>query len=103
MRAVATAVLVLALAPFLHACAYEPLGCDREEVPEFFATDEQITRNDVVAVLGEPIETFEREDRRVDVYEYDINEAIQTEPPVDPLEIPPMFDRRTSRITVEST
>ena len=70
MRAVTTAVLVLALGPFLQACFYVA-GCNREEAPEFSATDEQITRNDVVTVLGEPIETIKSEDRRVDVYEYD--------------------------------
>jgi hypothetical protein len=32
------------------------MGCSREEAPEFSAAEEQITRNDVVAVLGEPIE-----------------------------------------------
>ncbi len=56
MRVAATAVLVLALAPFLQACV-APLagGCSREEAPEFSATEEQITRIDVVAALGEPI------------------------------------------------
>ena len=70
MRAVTAAVLVLALAPFLQACAYVE-GCSREGSPEFSATEEQITRNDVVADLGEPIETFKSEDGRVDIYEYD--------------------------------
>ncbi len=71
MRAVTTAVLVLAVAPFLKACPAPLVGCEREEAPEFTVTEEQITRNDVVAVLGEPIETIKSEDRRVDVYEYD--------------------------------
>ena len=71
MRATATAVLVLAVAPFLQACPAPLVGCEREEAPEFTVTEEQITRNDVVAVLGEPIETIKSEDRRVDVYEYD--------------------------------
>ncbi len=35
--------------------------------------------------------------------EWQEREAIQTEPPIDPLDIPPMFDRRTSRMAVEST
>ncbi len=71
MKAVTTVVLVLALAPFLQACFYVA-GCTREEAPEFSAAEGQITRNDVVADLGEPIETFESEDgRRVDIYEYD--------------------------------
>ncbi len=47
------------------------MGCAREEVPEFSATEEQVTRNDVVAVLGEPIETIKSENGRVDFYEYD--------------------------------
>jgi hypothetical protein len=72
MRAAATAVLVLTLALFLQACLGFGAGdCSREETPELSTTQEQITRNDVVAVLGEPIETFESEDGRVDVYEYD--------------------------------
>jgi hypothetical protein len=71
MRAVTTAVLVLALGPFLQACVVFE-GCTREEAPEFSATEEQITRNDVVAALGEPIETIKSEDgHRVDIYEYD--------------------------------
>ena len=71
MRAAATAVLVLALAPFLQACLYAE-GCSREEAPEFSAAEEQITRKDVVADLGEPIKTIKSEDgHRVDVYEYD--------------------------------
>ena len=36
-------------------------------------------------------------------YERQEREAIQTEPPIEPLDIPPMFDRRTSRMAVEST
>ena len=71
MRIAATVVLVLALAPFLQACGPGPGGCSREEAPEFSATEEQITRSDVVAVVGEPDETIEIEDGRVDVYEYD--------------------------------
>ncbi len=72
MRAVTTVVSVLAVGLFVQACGPVPaVGCAREEAPEFSATEEQITRNDVVAVLGEPIETIKREDGRVDVYEYD--------------------------------
>ena len=71
MRAAATAVLVLVVAPFLQACPAYLGDCAREEVPEFSATEEQITRNDVVADLGEPIETIKSENGRVDVYEYD--------------------------------
>ncbi len=72
MRAAATAVLVLVVAPFLQACPAYLGDCAREEVPEFSATEEQITRNDVVAVLGEPIATIKSGDGyRVDVYEYD--------------------------------
>ncbi len=72
MRAVTTVVSVLAVGLFVQACAAEDMGCSREEAPEFSAAEEQITRNDVVADLGEPIETFESEDgRRVDIYEYD--------------------------------
>ena len=70
MRATATAVLVLAVGLFVQACASVG-GCSREEAPEFSATEEQITRNDVVAAIGEPIETIKSEDGRVDVYEYD--------------------------------
>jgi len=71
MRAVTTAVLVLSVGLFVQACAAEDMGCSREEAPEFSATEEQITRNDVVAVLGEPIETIKSDDGRVDVYVYD--------------------------------
>ncbi len=71
MRAVTTVVLVLALAPFLQACVVFE-GCTREEAPEFSAAEEQITRNDVVAAIGEPIETIKSDDgHRVDIYEYD--------------------------------
>jgi hypothetical protein len=72
VRVAASAVLVMALAPFLQACiAPGPGGCSREDAPEFSATEEQITRDEVVAVLGEPNETIEIEDGRVDFYEYD--------------------------------
>ena len=70
MRAVTTASLVLAVGLFVQACVF-PVGlCSRMEAPELSATEEQITRNDVVAVLGEPIETIKSVDGRVDVYEY---------------------------------
>ena len=71
MKAAATAVLALALAPFLQACG--ELGhCSRFYAPEFSAAEQQITRNDVITNLGEPMETITSEDgHRVDIYEYD--------------------------------
>jgi hypothetical protein len=70
MRAVTMAVSVLALALVLQGCTAG--GCSREEAPEFSAAHEHITRDYVVAELGEPIETFESEDgRRIDIYHYD--------------------------------
>ena len=70
MSKVATVVSVLALAAVVQSC---PGGsdCSREDVPEFSKITEEITRVDVVAVLGEPIETMKIDDRRVDIYEYD--------------------------------
>ena len=66
----ATVVSALALAAVVQSC---PGGsdCSIEEAPEFSRTEEEITRADVVAVLGEPIGTINSEDRRIDVYEYD--------------------------------
>ena len=66
MRAGPTAILVLAVGLLVQACVVPVGGCSRTEAPE-----EQTTRNDVVAVLGEPIETIKSEDGHVDVYEYD--------------------------------
>jgi hypothetical protein len=73
MRAVTTAVLVLALALFLQACELfylEPVGCASERVPKFLTVNQQITRNDVIAEMGEPVETISSEDGyRVDIYD----------------------------------
>jgi hypothetical protein len=73
MRAVTTAVLILALALFLQACAVPgEVKCSRKGVPTFSAPEEQITRNNVVAELGEPIKTIKNEDgHRIDIYDYD--------------------------------
>ena len=61
-----TVVSALALAAVVQSCP-SGSGCSREEAPEFFTTTEEITRVDVVAVLGEPIETIKSEDGRIDV------------------------------------
>jgi hypothetical protein len=74
MRAVTSAALFLPLALFLQACGVGTgsVTCSHEGTPTFSAPEEQITRNDVVAELGEPIDTIESEDgHRVDIYEYD--------------------------------
>ncbi len=66
MRAAATAVLILL---FVQGCVF-PVGyCTRSEAPE--VTQEQSTRDDVVAVLGEPYATTEVKGRSIDVYDYD--------------------------------
>ncbi len=66
MRAAATAVLILL---FVQGCVF-PVGyCTRSEAPE--VTQEQSTRDDVVAVLGEPYATTEVQGRSIDVYDYD--------------------------------
>ncbi len=66
MRAAATAVLILL---FVQGCVF-PVGyCTRSEAPE--VTQEQSTRDDVVAVLGEPYATTEAQGHSIDVYDYD--------------------------------
>jgi hypothetical protein len=76
MRAAATAVLILL---FVQGCVF-PVGyCTRSEAPE--VTQEQSTRDDVVAVLGEPYGTTvlgepygttEVYGHSIDVYDYDV-------------------------------
>ncbi len=66
MRAVTTTILILL---FVQGCVF-PVGyCTRSEAPE--VTQEQSTRDDVVAVLGEPYATTEVKGRSIDVYDYD--------------------------------
>ena len=66
MRAAATAVLILL---FVQGCVFPVVYCTRSEAPE--VTQEQSTRDDVVAVLGEPYATTEVKGRSIDVYDYD--------------------------------
>lgn len=70
MRVGTTAILV-AVGMFVQACVFPVGGCSRKGAPEFSATEERITRNDVVAVLGEPLESIRGKDGRIDLYEYD--------------------------------
>jgi len=73
MRVAATAVLVLALALFLQACA-APTDCAYNKVPELLAADQKITRNDVISEMGEPVETIlENDGSRVDIYDTGIH------------------------------
>ncbi len=66
MRAVTTTILILL---FVQGCVF-PVGyCTRSEAPE--VTQEQSTRDDVVAVLGEPYATTEAQGHSIDVYDYD--------------------------------
>lgn len=70
IRVAATAVSVLALASVVQSCPTFS-GCSRQEAPEIFTTADEISRVDVVAVLGEPVETIKSKDGHIDFYEYD--------------------------------
>ncbi len=79
MRAVTTAILVLAVGLFVQACVF-PVGmCFGDDEPVSF--EEQSIRDDVVAVLGEPYGTTvlgepygttEGYGHSIDVYDYDV-------------------------------
>ena len=79
MRAVTTAILVLAVGLFVQACAdYAGMCFGALSVHSFWSDDgpvsfeEQSTRDDVVADLGEPYGTTEGYGHSLDVYDYDV-------------------------------
>ncbi len=79
MRAVTTAILVLAVGLFVQACVFPVRACfGAQSVHTFWSDDgpvsseEQSTRDDVVALLGEPYATTEAQGHSIDVYDYDV-------------------------------
>ena len=79
MRAVTTAILVLAVGLFVQACVFPVWACFGEQSVHTFWSDdgpvsseEQSTRDDVVALLGEPYATTEAQGHSIDVYDYDV-------------------------------
>ncbi len=79
MRAVTTAISVLAVGLFVQACVFPVGACFGEQSVHTFWSDdgpvsseEQSTRDDVVALLGEPYATTEAQGHSIDVYDYDV-------------------------------
>ena len=79
MRAVTTAILVLAVGLFVQACVFPVGACfGAQSVHAIWSDDgpvsseEQSTRDDVVALLGEPYGTTEGYGHSIDVYDYDV-------------------------------